>query len=245
VNLGKLINREIMAIVLNDISTPEEDEKASEQIRFITATSNYRWKTDLTIVGVSIGEAHESKEAEARYLTESDATTRLLRESIFPHGSPVSRVVERVGKCWPAGVHVPEMRGHRFLPEVVRRWTRGGAAHPHVDQSRTPLLEPLAIRLRIGINHYLSMPTEGGAIEFWDRQFTDEEYMGLKRRDYGVDRSLLGDPDFKTRPLRGQTVIFRAWEPHAVEPVAGEGDRITNAAFLGFKDFDTPLAQFA
>lgn len=63
--------------------------------------------------------------------------------------------------------------------------------------------------------------------------------------DYGVDRSLLGQPDYKTRPGAGQTVLFRAWEPHAVEPLSGDGDRITKAAFLGFRGFDEPLLQFA
>jgi hypothetical protein len=51
--------------------------------------------------------------------------------------------------------------------------------------------------------------------------------------------------DVKLRPRAGQTIIFRAWDPHAVEKVVGERDRITSAAFLGYRAENAPLALFA
>jgi hypothetical protein len=155
------------------------------------------------------------------------------------------RLVEELSRVWAGGSYVPKKDGRTFLPEIVRRWRTGGGAHPHIDQSRTALLSPLGLRGRIGLNVYLQMPSEGGAVEFWKRSFTDEEYLRLKRTDYGLDRSLLGEPDLRLRPKKGQAVIFRAWEPHAVEPLRGEGDRITNAAFFGIADLSTPAAVFA
>jgi hypothetical protein len=244
-SIRALVHREVIAIVLRDLRTPNEDLESSEAIRALSEASTYRWKSDLTVVGVSVGEAHESAEAEDRYFSEASETARLMREVIFPTGSPVSRIAEAIRAFWPAGVHVPTKNGRAFLPEIARRWVQGGGAHPHIDQSQTPLLAPLRIRYRVGVNHYVNVSSEQGATEFWDRQFTDEEYLRLKRSDYGLDRALLGEANLKLRPARGSTVLFRAWEPHAVESVAGHGDRITNAAFLGFEDFDRPLLQFA
>ena len=65
------------------------------------------------------------------------------------------------------------------------------------------------------------------------------------RHNYGLDRPHLGAPNLPLRPRKGQAVVFRAWDHHAVEPLSGEGDRITNAAFFGISDMTVPAAVFA
>ena len=81
-----------------------------------------------------------------------------------------------------AGRHrIPASGGRYFLSQVMRRWKLGGGAHPHIDQSNTALLAPFGIRRRFGLNVYLEMPSEGGAVEFWNRYFSDEEYTRLRQ----------------------------------------------------------------
>ena len=243
--VSALIERRITAIVLDRLLSDQECDAMAARVRPLTETSTYRWSTDLTVLGTSIGEAHESPEAEARYFELAPSTIELYRQVVFPGGSPIGKVVEQLSRVWAGGSYVPAKNGRTFLPEIVRRWRTGGGAHPHIDQCHTALLSPLGLRGRIGLNVYLQMPSEGGAVEFWERSFTDEEYVRLKRQDYGLDRSLLGAPDLRLRPDKGQAVIFRAWEPHAVEPLRGEGDRITNAAFFGIPDASAAAAVFA
>lgn len=243
--IESLIYGEGRPLTLASVMTKDEREFACGKIRELTSRSTYLWSNDLKVVGTSVGEAHESPETEKRYFDEAPVTSELLAREVFPFGSPVERIVKKVAEVWPHGVVVPDKDGRAFLPEIVRRWVIGGGANPHIDQSRTHLLGPLGIGRRIGLNVYMSMPEIGGAIEFWNRSFSDEEYVSLKRPDYGLDRELLGPADLTLRPEEGQAVLFRAWEPHAVEPVGGSGDRITNAAFLAVGEGERPLARFA
>jgi hypothetical protein len=243
--LDALIGRRITAIVIDNVLSEQECDAIAARVRPMTEISTYRWATDLTVLGTSVGEAHESPEAEARYFEQAPSTIELYKRTVFPNGSPIQMLVEQLSLAWPGGSYVPTKNGRTFLPEIVRRWRMGGGAHPHLDQSHTPLLSPLGIRGRIGLNVYIQMPSEGGAVEFWERSFTDEEYLRLKRKDYGLDRSLLGAPNLQLRPNKGQAVVFRAWDAHAVEPLRGEGDRITNAAFFGISDMAAPAAVFA
>ncbi len=244
-SMNSLLDGEITAIVLNDVMAESECGRACRRIRALTERSTHRWTSDLTILGTSIGEAHESHEARERYFDGAEHTVRIAREVVFEGFTPIDVVVQRMLAVWAAGVRIPFHGEQPYLGQVLRRWKTAGAAHPHLDQSKTPLLNQLNIERRIGVNVYLEMPTQGGAMEFWNRRFSDEEFIRIKRPDYGLDRYLLGAPDLTMRPLRGQAVIFDASKPHAVEAVAGTGERITNACFLGFGGPDRSLFQFA
>lgn len=236
---------EVDAIVLSDVIGRAECEQACRVVRELTANHGYLRKHGVGSVGTPVGAAHHGSAREAEYFDEAPATAALLRDRIFPFGSPIERLMQLLLLIWPAGVQIPSKDGRHFLPQIARRWVSGGGAHPHIDQSETPLLSPLGIGRRIGVNAYLSMPESGGALQFWKRSFSEAEYERLRRADYGLDRDLLGDADLTIRPEVGQMILFRAWEPHAVEPIGGGGDRITNGAFVCARGDEAPLAVFA
>lgn len=238
---------EICAILQNGLIPQAECARAALAVRTLTARSSYRWSNDLSIVGVSIGEAHESEEALERYLSEGEITSRIVRDVIFGGVSPVDRITLQMLQIWEPGIRVPACDGQSFLQQVVRRWKQGGGASAHLDLSNTPLLKPFAIRKRFGINAYIEMPTEGGAVEFWSRSFSEEEYLALRQAPpaYGLSREVVGEPDLRIRPATGQAIIFDASRPHAVEPVGGHGERITDASFFGYAADNAPLFQFA
>ncbi|GAA0317819.1 hypothetical protein GCM10009087_30240 [Sphingomonas oligophenolica] len=238
---------EICAILFSDLISSAECARAALAVRALTARSSYRWSNDLSIIGVSIGEAHDSDEALERYLAEGEQTSRIVRDVVFGGVSPIDRITLQMLPIWEPGIRVPSRDGRGFLQQVVRRWKQGGGASAHLDLSNTPLLRPFNIRQRFGLNVYIEMPIEGGAVEFWRRSFTEEEYLSLRQAPpaYGLSRDVVGEPDLRIRPAAGQAIIFDASRPHAVEPVAGRGERITNASFLGYAGDDAPLFQFA
>lgn len=246
-SLTALRQGEICAILFNDLALPEECARAALAVRTLTAQSSYRWSSDLSIVGVSIGEAHESDEALERYLAEGAHTSRVVRDVVFGGVSPIDRVTLQMLQLWPSGIRVPSLGGRTFLQQVLRRWKQGGGASAHLDLSNTPVLAPFGITKRLGINCYLEMPSEGGAVEFWSRAFAEEEYLALRQAppNYGLAREVVGEPDLRIRPRAGQAILFDASRPHAVEPVAGHGERITDASFYGYAGDDAPLFQFA
>ena len=243
-SLEALINNEILAIRMRNFVSPDAIYAATRVIKHQTANSTYTWSKDFGVIGVSVGEAHESAEKEQEYFERAPETDRLI-QSIFSGGSPIATISRSIACSWAHGLQVARKDGQMFLPEIIRHWRTGGGANPHIDQTRTPLLAHLDLKKRLGCNVYMDMPTEGGAIEFWGHRFTDEEYEAAKRSDYGLDRDVLGDPGLKIRPCAPEAILFDASLPHAVEEAKGEGDRIVNASFFAFSDFDKPLVQFA
>lgn len=238
---------EICAILIDGLIPAYECARASRAVRTLTENSSYRWSGDLSIVGVSIGEAHESEEALERYLDGGERTSRVVRDVIFGGITPIDRVALQMLQIWAPGIRIPSSANRNFLQQVVRRWKQGGGASAHLDLSNTPLLRPFGIRKRFGINAYIEMPSEGGAVEFWSRAYSEEEYLALRQAPpaYGLSRDAVGEPDLRIRPQAGQTILFDASRPHAVEPVAGRGERITDASFFAYASDDAPLFQFA
>jgi hypothetical protein len=246
-SFAALRHGEICAILLDGLISQEACARAALAVRTLTEQSSYRWSSDLSIVGVSIGEAHESAEALERYLADGARTSRVVRDVVFGGVSPIDRITLLMLQLWPAGIRVPFREGRAFLQQVLRRWKQGGGANAHLDQSCTPLLSPFGITKRFGINVYLEMPSEGGAVEFWSRTFSEGEYEALRQPppNYGLAPEMVGEPDLRIRPAAGQAIMFDASRPHAVEAVAGHGERITDASFYGYVGDDAPLFQFA
>jgi len=240
-----LLMGEINAIVLDEIVRPAERERATRVLRALTENTSYLWANDLRVHGVSVGEAHESAEKLDRYLAEAEHTMRIAREVVFDGVTAIDRITQKMLDVWGPGLRIPSIEGRPFLQQILRRWKQGGAANPHLDQSKTQLLSRFGMSKRIGVNAYIAMPTDGGAIEFWSREFSDAEYEACKRRDYGLDRELLGAADLTIRPRPGQVILFDASRPHAVEAVAGKGERVTNASFYAYAGDAAPLFTFA
>jgi hypothetical protein len=244
-SFNALRNGEITAITLDDVVSHDECESACRTLSILTEQTTYRWSSDLRVLGVSIGEAHESDDALERYLEGAASTDRIAREVVFAGVTPVDRIAQRMLQIWQAGLRIPTLNDRPFLSQILRRWKTGGGAHPHLDQSRTPLLQSFEMENRYGLNVYLAMPTIGGGVEFWNRRLTDEEYVRNKRPDYGLNRDFLGPADLVIRPRCGQAILFDAFKPHAVEEVGGEGERVTNATFFACAGRTNAMFQFA
>jgi hypothetical protein len=218
--------------------------------RITTACENaqYTLTTDLQSIGTSSGEAAESQANRERYLDTAAATTRTIRDHLFRGAlSPPDRLRLLVDEYWPHGASVAHdaADGRQLLPAILRRWPSGGHANPHIDQNDTSLITHLKIARRIGTNVYLEVPPgdQGGEIEFWSR-IDEASYTSVKRRDYGLDRSTLGEPAYSLLPAQGDLVMFDASIVHGVARVAS-GSRVTAACFLGYVSSASPLVIFA
>src|SRR5450631_517674 len=88
-SFAALRSGEITAIVLDDVVLREECEKAARILRILTEQTTYRWNSDLRVLGVSVGEAHENDETLERYLEGACRTVRIAREVLFSGVTPV------------------------------------------------------------------------------------------------------------------------------------------------------------
>jgi hypothetical protein len=209
--------------------------------------SSYTLSKDLESLGTSMGEACESDALAERYLNGATATTALIRDTIFAGlPSPTDMVRLRVDELWPAGASVARFRGRMMLPGLIRRWPRGGHANPHIDQRDVPLLSDLGLVRRIGVNVYLQVPEpgHGGELDFWGVFDDEQDYVALKRPDYGLDRDRLGPPRCSILPAQGDLLMFDVARVHGVRRV-DVGSRVTAACFLGVRGAADPLVIFA
>ncbi|MEP4032638.1 hypothetical protein, partial [Roseibium polysiphoniae] len=81
--LEDLIENRIVAIRISNFMTSIERDISLRMIRFHTRETNYLWSKDFSVIGTSIGEAHENSEKEAEYFAEASATNRLFQEGVF------------------------------------------------------------------------------------------------------------------------------------------------------------------
>jgi len=217
-------------------------------IRKALEASHYTLTRDLQSLGTSIGEASENKENEARYLASALATAKRIRHDIFhPARSPIDQFRLELDELWPYGATVARYQGGPMLSGILRRWKQGGQANPHIDQMDIPLLKPLTLSRRIGVNVYLAVPPEngGGEIEFWDRVTDERSYENAKRTDYGLNRSDLGPCLQAIKPGQGDLIAFDAARIHSVAQVIA-GERVTAACFIGVAGEPRgPLVTFA
>lgn len=247
-SLNQLAAGDVDVIWHRSFYRPEQCEKVLPAITAACETATYTLTVDLQSIGTSVGEAAESEANHRRYLSEAPATTRRIRDDILDGVlAPVDRLRLLLDELWPHGATVArDASGDRhLLPGILRRWPSGGHANPHIDQTETSVLGHLGLRRRIGCNVYMQLPGVGGGgeIEFWPRIAADE-YARMRRPDYGLDRSKLGEPAFSVLPSQGDLVMFDASLIHGVAAIRG-GARVTAACFVGVRDRDLPLVTFA
>ncbi|MEU0383795.1 2OG-Fe(II) oxygenase [Streptomyces chartreusis] len=247
--LTGLIKGDLDLIWCRGYSPPGVYAAAGPRIETACDASTYTLTPDFQCVGVSIGEANESREKAEQYVAEGAATTRFISESLFAGvGSPVDRLLAQLDALWPTGAEVARTSaGSPALLNVIRRWRSGGQANPHIDQRNSDVLGGYAFTRRLGVNVYLEVPPQdgGGELELWDRVVRDElEYREQRRPDYGLDRERLGAPDWTVRPADGDLLIFDAARVHGVRRLT-KGQRVAMACFLGVRGADDSLALFA
>jgi hypothetical protein len=216
-------------------------------IRSECSRSSYTLTSDLQSLGTSVGEAAENTANEQRYFDTALDTARLIRSDLFEdRRSPIDCVRLDIDEIWPYGAALARRDTKPMLSGIIRRWTAGGHANPHIDQRQTPVLTHLSLIRRLGVNVYISVPgaNQGGEIQFWGKVLDEQEYGRAKRSDYGLDRSLLSAPLLVIEPGVGDLIAFEASRIHSVESIKS-GDRVTAACFLGITALDERIHIFA
>lgn len=217
------------------------------RIRAACAVSAYTLTEDLQSLGTSIGEYDKDPGLRDHYFASAKQLTERVRNEFFwGHANPLDNLRAQLDEFWYQGSTVARDEGGHMLPAVVRRWVKGGLAHPHIDACRIPALSHLKITRRIGTNIYLAVPPSGngGEIEFWGRVTDERTYQAVMREDYGLERKLVGEPKLKLAPGVGDLIMFDASQVHAVTKLTAP-DRITLACFIGYSGEGAPLRIFA
>jgi hypothetical protein len=98
---------------------------------------------------------------------------------------------------------------------------------------------------QFGANLYVSVATEGGALELFGREYSRTGYETLDEGVRVIARSDLPGAAVTLEPSIGDLVIFESKRVHSVTPARGDVPRITISFFIGLVDSKSPLEVWA
>ena len=155
---------------------------------------------------------------------DAELRNRFARAEI---ADPLQVMKQILGYLWGSPAEVATEGERSYFAGVVRSLTAG--AGPHTDNARrTPQLSIGQTTAQGSILFYLKMPTEGGGVRVFNKQHpTPEPFDGLGWQ------GVAGYPYEGVTPVAGDVVIIPSTFVHSVDPVSGEGDRITISSFFG------------
>lgn len=200
--------------------------------------------------GYSFFETRDSDEKTALYYQAAEQTQALM-DSIFGDTPDPLRVLHsKVRKAWPAGAQAENIEGQDMVPGAIRIY-EANAVHglpPHQDllvQDAPESVKAQAMIGQLAANVYLDVAAEGGELELWNYEPTQEQVKEIWISEIGaLDKSRIPVEKVVLKPRPLELILFRSTCIHSVRPSKG-GIRSTASAFFGYYGDDMPLTYWA
>lgn len=171
---------------------------------------------------------------------------QLIRNAFKPYASPIDEFRLLLDEVWSAGATLLQIDGQKCFVGVCRFQRTGVDLIPHTDnltRNAPPQKQPLLKQLSANI--YLEIPEEGGELEMWNIEPSEEEYRQLQgEKGYGLDRNILPPPAASIKPEPGDLILLNPRFIHAVRP-SSLSNRVTLSSFVGYFGEDKPLAYWS
>lgn len=182
----------------------------------------------------------------ALYHDQAVESIRDVREMFRPYLAPVDRLRLELEEIWPAGATLMRLRGRPCFVGAFRVFQPSSSEFaPHNDaiDDETDAPEIAGILNQLVANIYLQVPSQGGTLQLWGREPTEEERVTL-RESSGLPRELAGPPELEITPGAGDLIVFSSRMLHAV--TAGHGQhRVGAASFIACSGPEQPLRYWS
>ncbi len=202
-------------------------------------------KTEYVRVGKAFIEVKNDTDRE-EYHQVALNNIQFIRQSFKPFASPIDELRLLLDEVWPAGARLLQIDGKKCFVGVCRFQRTGVDLIPHTDnltRNAPPQQQPLLKQLSANI--YLEIPEQGGELEMWNIEPSEEEYRQLQgEKGYGLDRHILPPPAAVIKPEPGDLILLNPRFIHAVRP-SEQSNRVTLSSFVGYFGEDQPLAYWS
>ncbi|MGW0025316.1 2OG-Fe(II) oxygenase [Rhodococcus sp. NPDC003383] len=169
------------------------------------------------------------------YLDETEVSSQRMRE-VFSHVNvphPLDVTLKFLRPLWNGDVAVADEAGRPYFAGVLRNID--GGALPHIDHARkeTPDLSIGRVVAQASLLYYLEAPSAGGALRVYDKEPSHEDDT-QHTLGYGYSPEAIAGVSFTgVTPSTGSLVLFPTTRIHSVDPIGGQGRRVTWSVFLG------------
>ncbi|MEM7375087.1 MAG: 2OG-Fe(II) oxygenase [Bacteroidota bacterium] len=249
-DLQALLTGELLALRIPLFYAPEHCLQLLASFQGLPLFGPYRMAKDMQIhrIGMSLFETENQPEYLHRYYKDARDSMKKLSLICYPLTNPLTQLHEQLHELWPHGAQVENLHGFPMQQGIVRLFEAGkdSGLPPHYDllQNDVPDSPRAAQQLtQLAANIYLQVPDEGGELDLWDFQPTQQEFEELctGHHDF-MDRSLLPPKAATLRPQTGELILMQSSKVHSVRP--SYGTRLSMACFVGYYGQHEPLTYW-
>ena len=242
-NLFKLIHGEIDFLIVNNFIDENLCRILSKKI-FDAGYQVYSNAKSIGRIGMSLYETEGDTEKLKHYYNISKDEIDYMRKLLYPYANPIDTVRCMLDEIWPQGANLARFHKNSAAFVGLSRILEPGiyflAHHDIVQKDLKNNYIVDSILKQLAVNVYLQMPTEGGELEYWNREMKPTEFDELRQESYGINAELLGIPDYTIKPSIGDLFIFNSKKMHAINPPS-DINRLSLSFFMGFRGTDIPL----
>jgi hypothetical protein len=246
--LLKLAAREIGAIHVKGFYPKAVAEKVADYAIDHPKLGHYNKKYTSSVGRICMPhiDSEWNEEAARKYHSEAVENIHDLRSMFAPYATPADQVRLLLQEYWPGGANIQRLHGRTCFVGAIRVFRPSTSKfYPHHDrideESNAPELEGIVEQLVA--NMYLRTPTEGGDLQLWLRDPSEDEKV-LIRDVEGLLPESVESPALVLHPDAGDLIIFSSRMLHAVTP-SRDNHRIGMAAFIGCYGPHRPLAYWS
>ena len=246
--LLQLATRKIGAIHVPGFYPTAIAEKAAELAIDHPKLGHYKKKYTSSVGRICMPHIDSEWNESAAQKYHSDAIENIhdLRTMFAPYATPADQIRLLLQEYWPAGANIQHLYGRACFVGAIRVFKPSTSKfYPHHDrideESNAPELTGMVEQLVA--NMYLRTPKEGGDLQLWLRDPSEEEKVQIRDVE-GLLPESVEDPELVLHPNAGDLIMFSSRMLHAVTP-SQNSYRIGMAAFIACYGPDRPLGYWS
>ena len=198
-------------------------------------------------IGMALYETENDSKKLEQYYDSAIKNINYMREILSPYTSPIDLLRCKLEEEWKFGAELERFHGKSMfvgLSRVLEPDVYFLAHHDIVQKDVKENEKSDSIVAQITANIYLQMPESGGEIEIWHNNMSISEFDKTRQKKYGIDPTLLGEPDIVVKPKVGDLILFNSKKLHAVTPPK-DISRLTLSCFIGYKGDAFPITYWS
>lgn len=243
-SLMRLFNQEVLVLCVKDFIHYPKMDVILQQAYSSIAGSYFYEHNKVSHIGNSSYDIDNYPDKFGQYYAAVEKNFLLMQSLFSPSPTPLDYFKKATNQAWSHGVEVASIHQKKMFAGIIRIIHQGSAIHAHQDRLKTsnPNAQGLdIIQGQFGMNYYMRVPKQGGALYLWDKILSEEEFNKQSEGDFCIPIHKLPPADVVLQPEEGMLSLINANRLHAIS-TSVTSDRVGLSCFLAYRGQDKPLS---